>query len=122
MSHAHSVANTIEYGRALVQAGVTGVQQAQPAPEDLRLQLAHATSSGIKAAAVSGGIALLGCKLGHNRTRIGRTALVFAGCAFCAEFLWKSRAVSANLISGVRKEVSKVRDQHWLESNPVDYA
>lgn len=122
MSHTHPSANTIEYSLALVQAGVTGFHRAQSASQKLSCDLADAATAGLRAAAVGGGIALLGCHLARRRNRRSQAALALAGFAFCLEFLWRSRAVSATLISGIREEVSKTRDQHWLALNPVDYA
>jgi hypothetical protein len=122
MSHTHSLADTIGYSRALVRAGVTGFQSAQSTSQHLALNLVEAASAGLKAAAVGGGIALLGCKLRRRRAGVGQTALTLASIAFCAEFLWRSRKVQSVVMSRVRREISNARDQHWLELNPVDYA
>jgi hypothetical protein len=35
---------------------------------------------------------------------------------------WESRRLTTSVASGAAKSISKVRDEHWLEKNPIDYA
>ncbi len=123
MSQTHPLASTLRYSRALLQAGAAGFSSAQLTSQHLSRDLAEAAGAGLKAAAVGGGIAVLGCKLRGRRARVGKTALTLASLTFCAEFLWRSsRHARATLMSGVRTEISNARDQHWLQLNPIDYA
>jgi hypothetical protein len=35
---------------------------------------------------------------------------------------WKSRRLTESMASGALQRIGKVRDEHWLESHPIDYA
>jgi hypothetical protein len=124
MSQHGLVTDQLTYGRTLVQAGVDGLLTAERSVLSRKPEhyLADSARSAVKAAAVGAGLGLLACGIVHRRR--GRMAQVFA-CgmlAFCAEFAWETRALSSELIGHAAKEIAKVRDEHWLESNPIDYA
>jgi len=55
------------------------------------------------------------------------------GAKFIAPFLgaaigfglgvaWGSRRLAASVTTGAFRSMDKVRDEHWLENNPIDYA
>jgi hypothetical protein len=35
---------------------------------------------------------------------------------------WKTRELTASMGRSALKEMNAVRDQHWLENHPIDYA
>jgi len=35
---------------------------------------------------------------------------------------WKSRGLTESIASSSLHSIGKVRDEHWLESHPIDYA
>jgi hypothetical protein len=35
---------------------------------------------------------------------------------------WESRRLTASVASGALKNIGRVRDEHWFELNPIDYA
>ena len=35
---------------------------------------------------------------------------------------WKCRRLTVSVTSGALRNVGKVRDEHWLERHPIDYA
>jgi hypothetical protein len=39
-----------------------------------------------------------------------------------AGIVWETRFLAASAAGGALDHVSKVRDEHWLEQNPIDYA
>jgi hypothetical protein len=41
---------------------------------------------------------------------------------FGAGFAWVSRRLTASMACQVRRNIGRVRDEHWLEDNPIDYA
>jgi hypothetical protein len=122
MEHSHTLADKLGYGRALVGAGMTGLRSAHSASYRFAPDLTNAARGALKSAAVSAGLALLGSSMQKHRKRPVRTALACATLTFCADFVWRTRTLSTNMVDSARKEMSKARDQHWLESNPVDYA
>jgi hypothetical protein len=61
-----------------------------------------------------------------NRHRSTCKALaygVFGGAiGFGAGIAWKSRRLGESMVSSAWKNIGRVRDEHWLEKNPIDYA
>jgi len=47
---------------------------------------------------------------------------VGAAIGFAASFVWESRRLAASVASGSFRNIGKVRDEHWLERYPIDYA
>ncbi|MGA7512914.1 MAG: hypothetical protein WBW46_08460 [Candidatus Sulfotelmatobacter sp.] len=41
---------------------------------------------------------------------------------FGAGIIWENRRLVASATGGALQNIGKVRDQHWLEKNPIDYA
>ncbi len=123
MAHAHFIADELDYGRDLLQAGIEGIRAGErQATGNDNVHIATSACESLKAAAVGGALALLLCKLiDHRKTPVAR---VFAcsGAAFCADFIWRTRSISSRALKCAEKEMAKVRDQHWLDSHPIDYA
>ncbi|HYL12505.1 MAG TPA: hypothetical protein VEV41_05700 [Terriglobales bacterium] len=68
---------------------------------------------------------MLGCYLGSRRKSARRTSAgCLLGCAigFGVGLAWESRHLLANVASSAAKKVDAVRDEHWLEMHPIDYA
>ena len=124
MSHTHPIAESIDYGRELLHAGMDGIRAGERlmVSSDVQRQIANSARQSLGADVVGGSLAVVVCRL-IDRRKV-RLAPVFAcgTAAFCADFLWRTRNISSNVIGCAEKEISKVRDQHWLESNPIDYA
>ncbi len=121
MNGHHSVAEEIEYSRKLIHAGIQGLHSSVANPK-LGPELAVAANSSLKAAVIGAGVAWMGCTILKQRTQRGRITVACGALAFCADFGWKTRVLGSQLLNGAAKAVSEVRDQHWLESNPIDYA
>lgn len=78
------------------------------------------------AGAVAGtSVGLLGSYLLQKRGRsanvwicgaVGTAIGLFAGVS------WKSRKIASSLAHSAMKEMGKARDEHWLETHPIDYA
>jgi len=47
---------------------------------------------------------------------------VAAAIGFAASVVWESRRLAASVASGALRNIGKVRDEHWLERYPIDYA
>ena len=54
--------------------------------------------------------------------RVLRGGLLGGVVGFSVGMLWESRTLTASMICGALRGMSKVRDEHWLESHPIDYA
>jgi len=41
---------------------------------------------------------------------------------FASGLAWESRDLTASIAGNALKNIDKVRDERWLEKNPIDYA
>ena len=48
--------------------------------------------------------------------------LVGSAIGFVAGFAWKTRDLTEGMAHSAAKQMGVVRDQHWLERHPIDYA
>jgi len=122
MAHNDSLAETLEYSRTLLEAGMTGLRNAQSNNSSFNPDIASAARGALKIAAIGAGVALLRPNLSEHRNRRMRTAMCCAVLGFCAGFAWRTRRLTGTIVDSASKEISKARDQHWLQLNPVDYA
>jgi hypothetical protein len=67
---------------------------------------------------------LTGCpKTGHRSpTRVLASGLLGGLIGLTAGVVWESRLLAASVAGGVLSRIDEVRDEHWLEKNPIDYA
>ena len=68
---------------------------------------------------------MLGSIPGIRHKSISRVlAYGFVGGAigFGVGIAWKSRRLTESVVSSAARNIGKVRDAHWLESHPIDYA
>jgi len=76
-------------------------------------------------AAAGACVGLLRPYLTHRRNRLPKAlagGALGSALGLCAGLAWKTRAVTSGVVHSARKEVDRVRDEHWLEMNPIDYA
>ncbi len=123
MATSRFISQTLDYGRELVQAGMNGLRAGEilahhSANDDIKASARHS----LPAAAVGGSLALLACTLISKRRIRVAPILVCSTAAFCADFIVRTRDIRSKMIQCAEKEMSKVRDQHWLASHPIDYA
>ena len=104
------------YGRKLVEAAVLGISK-QELPEAVKPPVALVLKC------------LTGAALGtcadtlvrKRSPRLSRTA-AFAGVGFLATLAWSTRNITSAMARSAAKEIERVRDEHWLEMNPINYA
>ncbi len=128
MSDSQSVTGSIQYGRQLVSAGIAGIRSGQDSArgeQPLSTIAADAARSSLALAAVGACVGLLSSCLLRRGNRVPKT-LVLGGLGsalgFFAGFSWKTRNVTSTVAHSAAKELRRARDEHWLESNPIDYA
>jgi hypothetical protein len=118
---------TVGYGRKLIGAGVTGLRTGHR-----EFDPAKANALVSRSAQESWPFALAGACLGiapacilARRSRAANS-VVFGALGgvlgFLAGFSWKTRELSSTLAHSAVLEVGRVKDEHWLEKNPIDYA
>lgn len=117
-----------EYGRKAMHSALEGARCGEEAflrGRSLSPFLGEGVRDALKPAAVGACIGLLGSYPGDHRGSIGR-ALAFglAGWAigFGAGVAWKTRGLIESVATNAFRNIGKVRDEHWLERHPIDYA
>lgn len=57
----------------------------------------------------------------HGRSHLSE-AIAFGALGLFVGLFWETRGVSAGVARAALNEINRVRDEHWLEMNPIDYA
>jgi len=128
MKSLESMTNTVAYGRRLANAGLTGIrtgQQTASPDQSFSALLVDSLRDSLMLAAVGACVGLLRPYVTRRRNRLPRAlagGAVGSALGLCAGFVWKTRAATSGLVHSARKEMDRVRDEHWLEMNPIDYA
>jgi hypothetical protein len=68
---------------------------------------------------------MLGSVPGNRQTSIGRVlkyGLLGGAIGFGIGILWENRRLTQSIATGALRSMGKVRDEHWLECHPIDYA
>lgn len=117
----------LAYGRRLVKAGISGIRTGRENfdPQRASALVSNSAEESLKLAVVGACLGILPACLMRRRSRLA-SALVLgaAGSAigFCAGFSWKTRKLTSSLAHSAIREVRRVKDEHWLDKNPIDYA
>lgn len=127
MNHSHA-ATRVKYGRKLVNAGISGIRSGQDSArgeQTLRKIAADAARDSLALAAIGACVGLLQSQFAEKRDRPAKAlALGALGSVlgFCVGFGWKTRKVTSSVAHSTARELRRVRDERWLELNPIDYA
>ncbi len=119
---------SFNYGRKVLNSGLEGAHSGREAfleGRPLTPFLNESVSSAWKPAIVGACLGVLGSYPGNRHKSISRMlAFGFLGAAlgFGAGVAWESRRLTASVARGALRNIGKVRDAHWLESHPIDYA
>jgi hypothetical protein len=119
--------SSVVYGRKLMGSGLEGVRVGKETfldGEPFEPFLSESVRRALKPAAIGACLCLLGNRSRRHQSA-GRTfAAAFLGGAigFGAGLVWESRCLTQSIASEALKNIGKVRDEHWLEKHPIDYA
>ncbi len=122
------VESQLRYGRELVKSGMSGLTSGRDAHLNGRALsdvLAESARASLGIATLGACAGLLRYYLPARRGRLAKTiacGLLGAAFGFLAGFGWKTRALAESMTRSAAKQMSTVRDQHWLELHPIDYA
>lgn len=123
MAHNSSIAESLHYGRELIYAGIDGIRDGERltlhSPD---VHIARSVQQSLMAAIIGSTMALITCKVAEKRKRVLGTIVACGTAAFCADFIWRTRAVSSKMLDCAERAIDKARDKHWLDSHPIDYA
>jgi hypothetical protein len=120
--------SSFQYGRKLLDSGVQGARSGEQAflrGARLTPYLNRSVRIALGPAAVGACLGVLGSHPRARRTSASRAFLCAAmGCVvgLGAGIAWKSRGLAASVAAGAIRNIGRVRDEHWLERHPIDYA
>ena len=117
-----------DYSRKVVSSGLEGARCA--AEEFLNGQhfselLADSLHSAFRGAALGAYIGTLASYSATRRNSLGRAlALGMLGgvIGFGASIIWENRRLTAYAAHGASKNISRVRDEHWMQKHSIAYA
>jgi len=118
----------VRYGRDILAAGFEGIRSGRqvflngkPFSPFFHESLRRALKPAVIGACVglSGG-----CTGSPSRSlrRMLSLGLVGGAIGFGLGIAWECRYLTAGAVSSALKKIGKVRDEHWFERNPIDYA
>ena len=117
------LSSNIDYARSLVNAGIQGIVSAGreaggcPAPNLARDVLLPTV--------IGAGIGILSASLWGDRksaTRRAAGCLVGGALGFGLGVAWGSRDFTRSSVQGALRNINTLRDDRWLEKNPIAYA
>jgi hypothetical protein len=118
----------LEYGRRVLNSGLDGVHSGQEAflnGSPLSPFFRKSCWKALKPAALGACIGLLtSCPRdrSHRNSRLLVSGLLGGLIGFGAGVLWESRFLAKSAADGALKNIGKIRDEHWFEKHPIDYA
>jgi hypothetical protein len=119
--------STAVYGRKLVHGGREGATLGRESylhGERLGSFLNESVRIALKPAVLGACIGLLSTSARRNRSVRCAFQCGMLGCivGFGAAVVWQSRGLASSVASSALKSIDRVRDEHWLEKHPIDYA
>ena len=121
MRISESLQSEMKYSRRLI-----GAVRAGQSSRALREELARSARGAWAPVVAGAAVGLLAAYFGGGTKKSGRGVVVgaLAGGAlgFGGAIAWSSRDTTSKLLRKASKNVSAVRDEHWLEKHPIAYA
>jgi hypothetical protein len=120
--------SSADYSRKLVDSAVEGARTGEGKflKEERLVPFLNESARRALAPAVAGAcLGLLHGYLENGRRSTSRTladGLLGGAIGFGAGMIWENRELTASVVSGAWESIGKVRDEHWFEKNPIDYA
>ncbi len=118
----------VEYGRKVLDSGLDGARSGREAflnGRRLTPFLSESVRNALMPAAVGACLGVLGAFPGNRHRSEGRVlgfGLLGAAIGFGAGLVWENRRLAASVARGALRNIDRVRDEHWLEKHPIDYA
>jgi hypothetical protein len=118
----------LQYGRALVNSGLSGLRNGRDSHlhgQPLSDILTGSARGALGLAAIGTCAALLGSCVSGRRNRSAKAVgfgVVGSVIGLAVGLAWKTRELTASMGRCALKEMGAVRDEHWLQTHPIDYA
>src|SRR5271157_1530379 len=121
------VRSSLHYGRDLVSSGLSGLRNGRDSHlhgQRLSGALTESARGAIGLAAIGTCAALIGSCFAPRDRRAKAVGYGVAGTVIglAVGLAWKTRELTASMGRCALKEMGTVRDQHWLQRHPIDYA
>jgi hypothetical protein len=120
--------SNIDYGLKLLDSGLEGARSGEGAflhGKPLAPVLEESARHALKPAVIGVFVGVLGSCAGNGRKSSSRTlvfGLLGGAIGLGIAVAWGNRSLAASVASSAFRSMGKVRDEHWLENNPIDYA
>jgi hypothetical protein len=117
--------STLEYGRQLLNSGWKGALSAEEQflhGESLTPFVNDSLRRALRPAALGLCLGALGSCRQHSASRAFTYAFFAGAIGLAAGLAWEGRHLAGSVLCGALKNVEKVRDEHWFETHPIDYA
>jgi hypothetical protein len=118
----------IDYGRRVLDSGLEGVRSGREAflnGRPLNPFFRESFRRALTPATVGACLGVLSACPGNGNRSVGRTLTsgVLGACVgLAAGLLWETRFLTASSAGAALEGMEKVRDEHWFERHPIDYA
>ena len=118
----------VDYGRDFVRSGLEGARSGREAflnGKSLTPFLSESVRDALKPAAIGICLGVLGSCSSKRPSSLARTlayGVLGGAVGLGAGVAWQNRDFAASVAAGALKNISKVRDEHWLARHPIDYA
>jgi hypothetical protein len=122
----------LDYGRRLLQSGMEGARTAEHAylqGKSLSPLLGDYVKHALAPATIGACLGILGAYPEdgqRSRSRLFACGIlggaIGGAIGFGASLAWQTRRLARSITRGALRNVSRVRDEHWLEKHPIDYA
>jgi len=119
--------SNLEYSRRVLNSGLEGARSGRAAflnGRSLTPFLSESICYSWKPALIGACIGVVGGCRGNEKSKSKVLTCGFLGTAigFAAGVAWNNRRLAASITHEAAKSIEKVRDEHWLEKHPIDYA
>ena len=121
------VRSSLHYGRDLVNSGLSGLRNGRDSHlqgQPLSGALTESARGALGLAAIGTCAALIGSCFSQRDRKAKAVGYGVAGSVvgLIIGLAWKTRELTASMGRSALKEMRTVRDEHWLQNHPIDYA
>lgn len=119
---------TVDYGRKVLNSGLEGARSGREAflhGKSLTPFLCESVRHAVKPALFGACIGVLSSCSGSRPKSVRKSlawGLLGGTIGLVAGIAWKSRCLTTSVADGAMESMGRVRDEHWLEKHPIDYA
>jgi len=120
--------SSLDYGRRVVSSGIEGARYGREVflhGRPLAPFLSESIRNAWEPAALGALLGVFGGCAGNRQRSVGRAlacGVLGGAVGFGVALAWESRRLTASVGREAFRSMSRTRDEHWLETHPIDYA